>query len=172
MPSAIDCTRFHTIVEYGHHEACLHKYYRSNIARCDLGSTAYREWFQQYWVVFCHHRWVQYLYAERDYPEFLQPKYHGRIRRDSHGRVWAADIELCPLAVAFVERMFLREHRPWEMLTFVNNRREIGQLGYSYQDVRKVLIEFGINECRLNWRDFFAVEECRVKEDYRRLVGL
>lgn len=171
MPSVIDRTHFDSIVEYGHHEACVHKYNRSHRARCDLGSRAYAEWFQRYWIVFCHHRWVQYLYAEREFPEFCQPKYHGRIQRDSNGRIWAAGVELCPKSVEFVQRMFLREHRPWEMLTFVNNRREIDQLGYNYQEVRKVLVEFGINECRLNWRDFFAVDECRAKDEYRRLYG-
>ena len=65
-------------------------------------------------------------------------------------------------------RMFLREFKPWEMLTFANNRKEIGQLGFNYDEIRKVLVEFGINECRLNWRDFFEVEECQVKDEYRR----
>ena len=159
---------FDSIVEYGHHEACLHKYNRSGKARQDLGSKAYGEWFRQYWVVFCHHRWIQFLYAERAFPEFCQPEFHGRIRKDPDGRVWAREKELCPIAVGFVERMFLREFKPWEMLTFANNRKEIGQLGFNYDEIRKVLVEFGINECRLNWRDFFEVEECQVKDEYRR----
>lgn len=168
MPLVIDRTKFDSIVEYGHHEANLHRYYRSHKARCDLGSKAYAEWFQRYWVVFCHHRWVQYLYGEREFPEFCQPRYHGRIQQDAAGRIWANGMELCPRSVAFVQRMFLREHCPWEMLTFVSNCREISQLGYDYHEVRKVLIEFGINECRLNWQDFFEVDECHVKDEYRR----
>ncbi len=170
MSVQLDCPAFDSIIEYGHHEACLHKYHCSGNARRDLGARAYGEWFREYWVAFCHHRWVQYLYAERAFPEFCQPKYHGRIRVDADGRVWARDVELCPVAVGFVQRMFLREHRPWEMLTFANNRKEIEQLGFNYEDVRKVLVEFGINECRLNWREFFAVEECQVKNEYRRFM--
>lgn len=171
MALIADRFQFNSIVEYGHHEACLHKYYLSGKARYDLGSIAYGGWFRDYWVTFCHHRWVQYLYAERDYPEFLQVEYHGRIRRDLDGRIWArGEIELCPIAVGFVERMFLREFKPWEMLTFANNRCEIEQLGFNYNEIRKVLVEFGINECRLNWRDFYAVEECQVKEEYWRMM--
>lgn len=172
MALVLNGPHFDSIVEYGHHEACLHKYNRSGKARKDLGANAYREWFSQYWVVFCHHRWVQYLYAEREFPEFCQPKYCGRIVKDAEGRIWARDVELCPVAVGFVQRMFLREYRPWEILTFVNNRKEIEQLGFDYSAIRKVLVEFGINECRLNWRDFFAVEECQVKDEYRRLMRM
>lgn len=165
MTLPFDCLHFDSISEYGHYEACKHKYLLSKAAGRDLGAKAYRAWFVEHWVPFYHHRWIQHLYGKQKFPEFDQPGHFGRIQFLPDGRVLAGSVELCPVAVGFVQRQFLREHRPWEILTFTNNSKEIGQLGFNYEEVRKVLIEFGINECRISWDRLFAVDECRCNKD-------
>ena len=166
MTLSFECLPFDTIVEYGHHEATKHKYLRSRAEGRDLGAKAYREWFSQYWVPFYHHRWVQYLYGKRFFPEFNQPDFFGRFQVHADGCLFACGEQLCQRAAGFVVQQFLLEKQPWELLTFINNRDEIVRLGHDYDEVRKVLVLFGINECRIGWEKFFAVEECRSKGDW------
>lgn len=168
MTLPFDCLQFDSIAEYGHHEACKHKYLLSMAAGQDLGAKAYRDWFVEHWVPFYHHRWIQHLYGAQKFPEFDQPGLFGRIQFDPEGRVFAGSVELCPAAVSFVQSKFLHQPSPWENLTFVNNSQEIEKLGFNYEEVRKVLIEFGINECRISWDRLFAVDECRSCKDGER----
>lgn len=72
----------------------------------------------------------------------------------------------CPRAAGFVEQQFLLEKQPWELLTFINNCEEIVRLGDDDEEVRKVLVLFGVNECRIGWEKFFAVDECQSKGDW------
>ncbi len=170
MTLPFEALPYRTIVEYGHYEACKHKYHCSKAVGKDLGAVAYRDWFVNHWVSFYHHRWIQHLYGQQRFDEFERSDYFGRIRKTEEGKIWANESELCPIAVGFVERLFLRGYRPWEYLIFVNNCTEIGQLGFSYVEVRKVLEEFGINECRIYWDQMFEVEKCLFKEEFRKYI--
>ena len=170
MTLPFDPLPYCTILEYGHYEACKHKYHLSEAEGKDLGHVAYRDWFKLHWVTFYHHRWIQHLFGQQRFDEFDRSDYFSRIRSSEDGKLWAGDVQLCPIAVGFVQRMFLREHRPWEHLIFVSNRTEIGQLGFDYDEVSKVLEAFGINECRIHWDEMFEVEKCHFREEFRRHI--
>ncbi len=170
MTVPFDYLPFRSLAAYGHHEACAHKYFCSEDAETDLGAAAYRAWFDNFWVVFCHHRWVQHLYGERPFQEFKQGNFFGRIRVTDSSEVWARQKQLCLSAVRFVEERFLLPKDPWENLDFIRHEAEIRASGIDYQEVLKVLAEYGINECRINWKDIFQVEECDIRDEFRWYV--
>lgn len=167
MTVAFEYQPFCSIVAYAHHEAWTHMFCRNVTAKKDLGTMTYREWFENYWTVFYHHRWIQHLYGERPFPEFKQGSFFGRIRYTAEGEVWAGRTKLCLSAVKFVEEKFLLLDKPWENLDFIRLQEDIRASGIDYAEVHKVLDQFGINECRLDWRDLFVVEECNAKDEYR-----
>ena len=167
MTVAFEYLPFRSMVAYAHHEAWTHMFCRNVSAKQDLGSQTYREWFENYWTVFYHHRWIQHLYGERPFTEFKQGGFFGRIRLTGEGEVWAGKKKLCPSTVKFVEQMFLLLVKPWENLDFIRREQEIRASGRDYDEVRKVLVEFGINECRLDWEDLFVVEECQARDEYQ-----
>lgn len=167
MTVPFDYLPFQSLVAYGHHEAITHKYVCSKGAETDLGASAYGGWFDNYWVVFVHHRWIQHLFGERPFPEFKQGNLFGRIRWVSENEVWARHTKLCPVAMNYVLEKFLLPVKPWENLDFIRLEEEIRAAGIDYAEVYKVLTEFGINECRLCYQDYFIVEECTVRDEYR-----
>ena len=167
MTVAFEYLPFCSIVAYAHHEAWTHMFCRNVSAKTDLGTKTYREWFDHYWTVFCHHRWIQHLYGERPFPEFKQGSYFGRIRLTGEGEVWAGQTKLCLTAVKYIEEKFLLLDKPWENLDFVRRQDEIRASGIDYDEVSKVLTQFGINECRLDWAELFVVDECQARDEFR-----
>ena len=59
MTVAFEYLPFCSIVAYAHHEAWTHMFCRNVSAKTDLGTMTYREWFENYWTVFYHYRWIQ-----------------------------------------------------------------------------------------------------------------
>lgn len=168
MTVPFDYLPFSSLAAYGHHEASTHKYVCSWWAKTDLGASAYGGWFDNYWVIFYHHRWIQHLFGERPFPEFKQGNYFGRIRWVSENEVWARHQKLCPVAVKYVlEKFLLLEEKPWENLDFILHEDEIRASGMNYEEVRNVLTEFGINECRICWKEIFHVDECTVRDEFQ-----
>ncbi len=67
-----------SLIEAAYHEARRHQWIESQKQSCDLGDTAFRDWYRRYWWSFLRHRHIEHLMGECHWREFDRASY-GRL---------------------------------------------------------------------------------------------